>query len=154
MNASEFFLRNAIKSLCVFHHQTSVIRQGTTLHVKVAKRDHGRVIGRGGQTVYSLRTLAELLESPMTLVIDDPEDDLAGDPAPPWAVEQVLSNGTLVIPDLSDSTFELSPVASGKAHLSWNATRIHNMQAVRAMHRVLLSVAIVRGNNTFVEVLE
>lgn len=57
----EYILRNILTDQDEFHVEQTIDSLGVLLEVKVSEQDMGKLIGKGGQTIKSIRTLLRLI---------------------------------------------------------------------------------------------
>jgi predicted RNA-binding protein YlqC (UPF0109 family) len=147
-------LKALIQSMIAHPERSLFMGNARQMIVTVSPRDHGRVIGRGGATVYALKAIAEAMNPPVELTVTEPEHDLENGPLPSIlgpveALERLIEE----VPDLRDTKITLEPMGE-RERMVWDVQTAEDMRTVRAIEKVALAIAIMRGNKTFVDVTE
>lgn len=152
-NQAERFIVQLVRSMLTHTSRMKVQHQGNTTRITVSRPDQGRIVGRGGSNIYAIRNVAEMCDPPLHIELTEPTDLDDNHALPPWSVVEAVEAAINTVPCLAGTTVKVDPVETGEQErMHWQAKKATDIKTVRAMEKIALAIAIVRGNKTFVEV--
>ena len=160
---AENFIVQLVRSMLTHTSRMKIKHEGSTIRITVTRPDQGRLVGRGGSNIYAIRNVAEMCDPPLHIELTEPIDLDDEHAAAPWSVVEAVEAAIAVIPCLAGTKVKVDPVAEVTAssnvrqpgeqeRMHWLARSATDIKTVRAMEKIALAIAIVRGNKTFVEV--
>ena len=151
-NTAERFILQLVRSMLTQPSRMIHFANGSTLRVTVSRPDQGRIVGRGGSNIYAIRSMGEALSPPVNVELTEPEEIPSVASREPWTAVEAVENAIQIVPSFANTKVKVDPENDEQDRMTWKAKNATCIKAVRAMERIALAIAIVRGNKTFVEV--